>query len=277
SVISALDVSATDPEVLYYGAYGSMGIYRLDDAAGSNPAQTKLTIPGTISGSYPSCITVDDDDPSRVFVAFSNYEIISLYMTVDSGLNWQSISGNLEENTDGSGAGPSTNWISILKYDGNTTYYVGTSIGLFSADQLVGDSTVWIKEGANSIGNVVVHMVKTRDHDGLVAVATHGNGVYSNKQQSPPASNPVVQRHYQPVVYPNPVIGNGDVFFELKQAVSDLLIKIYTIEGKLVYTSREEYTKKLKWKGVTRSSGFFIYQLKVNGFEFYGKLLVIKP
>jgi len=56
---------------------------------------------------------------------------------------------------------------------------VGTSVGLYSTTALKGDSTVWVQESQDAMGNVIVDMIDARSTDGFVAVATHGNGVYS--------------------------------------------------------------------------------------------------
>ena len=57
--------------------------------------------------------------------------------------------------------------------------YAATSVGLFFTERLNGHNTVWRKEN-NIIGNALGEKVYTRK-DGLVAVATHGNGLFSAK------------------------------------------------------------------------------------------------
>jgi hypothetical protein len=67
----------------------------------------------------------------------------------------------------------------MLLYQGKKIIFAGTSSGLFSTRELNGDSTLWVREGASSIGNVIVDDIDTRLTDGFMAIGTHGNGVYS--------------------------------------------------------------------------------------------------
>jgi len=189
--ITAVGVSRSNPKhVLYFGASdpssspGPSRIYRLRNSA-SAPAST---VPEDVTsenqfpaGGYVSSIAVDPRDADRVLVTLSNYGVRSVFYTSNGGQTWTDVSGNLEENSDGSGDGPSVRWASILPQPGRnqTTYYVGTSIGLFATTALNGSSTVWGQRGPRSIGNVVVDQVRARQSDGLVLAATHGNGLYS--------------------------------------------------------------------------------------------------
>lgn len=104
--------------------------------------------------------------------------MLSLFYSTNGGTNWSAVSGNLEQNPDGSGNGPSVRWGSILPLGSSKVYFVGTSTGVYSTTTLSGSSTVWVQEGSSNIGSVVVPMIVTRPLDGLVIVATHANGVF---------------------------------------------------------------------------------------------------
>lgn len=180
--ITAIAAATGGPAArLYYGTNDGR-LYRLDDRTAGDPASLvaeDITSQSFPTGAYLTSIAVDPVDPDRVVVAFSNYRIESVFMTADGGESWQSISGNLEENPGGSGNGPSVRTVAILHRGGGTYYLAGTSTGLYSTTRLDGANTVWMKEGAEVIGNVVVDMLDVRQSDGFVAVATHGNGIYS--------------------------------------------------------------------------------------------------
>lgn len=142
----------------------------------ASPAAENLTGDNFPSEGYISGIDVNPFNNNKVLVSFSNYEIPSVFYTSDGGETWTDVSGNLEENPDGTGSGPS---VRIARIHGNNTkFYVGTSTGLYSTSDLNGASTIWEREDANGIGNAVVEHMITR-LDGLVVAATHGNGVYS--------------------------------------------------------------------------------------------------
>ena len=178
SELSYLAVSVNPPDRLYYGS--SLGkLYRLDNARTGNPVPVEITGPGFPPQAFVAHIDVDPLDADKVMVTFSNYGVQSLFHTNDGGSTWQAVGGNLEEHPDGSGAGPSVRCTKKLERQGKTVWFAGTSCGLYSTRELKGDSTIWVKEGAGTIGNVIIDDLDTRMTDGFIAVATHGNGVYS--------------------------------------------------------------------------------------------------
>ena len=62
-------------------------------------------------------------------MTFANYNVPSIFHSTDGGITWDDISGNLEENLDGTGSGPSVLWAENYP-DG--TLFVGTTVGLFT-------------------------------------------------------------------------------------------------------------------------------------------------
>jgi len=188
--IRALTISKEPANILYYGTSNGK-FYKMINALVGDPEPIDITgneFPDANIGS----VFVNPADTSELFVTFTNYEVLSIWHSSDGGSNWESISGNLEENADGTGNGPSVRWISMLKMAGDDPiYFVGTSTGLYSTTNLEGSSTVWTQEGASVIGNVVVTMIKTRE-DGYVAVGTHGNGMYSANYSSTTVNPPVL-------------------------------------------------------------------------------------
>ncbi len=175
SVITGLDVSRFPvANRLYYGTSSGL-IFKvenanIDDQTPVDISSGKGLPPGNINQIY-----VDPNNSDRVFAVFSNYNIKSIFMSKDAGETWESISGNLEQNEDGTGNGPSVRWFSIN--GNNNLYFVGTSTGLYATYYLNGDRTRWYREPC-IVGNVVVPQVRTRE-DGFVAVAAHGNGIYN--------------------------------------------------------------------------------------------------
>jgi hypothetical protein len=179
--ISALDISKNPANVLYYGT--SLGyIFKLDDISKDYPQKTEISNGyGLPANAYVSSIYVDPSDADKVFVTFSSYSVPSVFYTTDGGASWTDLSGNLEENPDGTGSGPSVRSITkVYAGQGKYKYFVATSTGLYSTNKLNGQSTTWQKEGATKIGNVVIDMVKGRE-EGMIFVGTHGTGVYSGK------------------------------------------------------------------------------------------------
>ncbi|MDT3741432.1 MAG: T9SS type A sorting domain-containing protein [Candidatus Kapabacteria bacterium] len=174
--ITAVSVSKKPANIVYYGSrYGNL--FKIVDADKGNPVPVNVTGNDFPNG-YVSSIAFDPDNADIVIVSFSNYNILSIFMTTDGGNNWFPISGNLEERPDGGGSGPGVNWVNILKVNNKKVYFAGTNIGLFSTAFINGTATAWQMEGPESIGNMVIDMVDVRQEDGYVAVATHGTGVF---------------------------------------------------------------------------------------------------
>ncbi|MFC5047654.1 T9SS type A sorting domain-containing protein [Aquimarina hainanensis] len=167
---------------LYYGTNNGF-IYRMDNANIDNQAVVDISSGKGLPPGHVSDITVDPSNSDRLIVSFSNYGIQSLFLSDDAGETWVNISGNLEENPDGTGNGPSVRGAAFF---GSSQGFFGTkrqkvfaatSTGLYYANSLRGEKTRWIKEPI-VIGNAVIHQVKTRK-DGFVGVAAHGNGLFS--------------------------------------------------------------------------------------------------
>ncbi|MBK7986616.1 MAG: hypothetical protein IPK11_06830 [Ignavibacteria bacterium] len=175
--ISALALGKNS-SVLYYGT--SQGkLYRLDDATKGQPVPKELK--GSFPTAYISSIVVDNDNADHVVLCFSNYGVQSIFATFDGGNTWSSVGGNLDRHPKGTANAPAVKCVEIIQYRGKKVYYVGTSVGVFSTMFLNGNKTVWVQEGDSDIGNVPADMIKVRQADTMVFVATHGAGVYSAK------------------------------------------------------------------------------------------------
>lgn len=183
--ITAFSSSYDNPKHrLYYGT-SNKAIYRIEDSRESN--LNAIGITGNIlTGGWTSSISIDPRDADKVLVTYSNYRVHSVYYSENGGATWLPTAGNLEDEQPvgsppglGLGDGPSVRASAIVPTISGTRYFVGTSIGLFSTDELKGDSTIWVQEAENSIGNAVVDMIDYRETDGFMAIATHGKGVYT--------------------------------------------------------------------------------------------------
>ena len=291
-VISTLDVSTTPANRLYYGT--SEGeVYRLDGANSGNPTPVNKTSasfpkydPETQIYPYISCVAVNPENADEVMAVFSNYSIISLWHSSNGGDSWQNISGNLEQNPDGSGNGPSVRWAEILPTDLGTIYLVGTSTGLYSSVKLNGTSTVWAQEGPTTIGNVVVDMIDSRTTDDLVVVATHGNGMYSSNVLVSIKENPenIVSDFQLRQNYPNPFNPNTTIEYKIAES-APVTLKIYNIQGKeiatLVNSDHTPGNYSVSWNGQDRfgqpvASGAYIYQLKAGKHQVSKQMVLMR-
>jgi len=192
SSITALDASKFPvANTLYYGT-NSGGIYKVENANLDAQAVTDLSSGKGLPPGFVNDIYVDPNNDQRVFVVFSNYRIPSLFMSENGGDTWVNISGNLEENRDGSGNGPSVRSFAIS--GNNNIFFVGTSTGLYITYNLNGEFTSWYRE-SGVIGDAVVMDVKTRK-DGYMALATHGNGIFDAAFYAAPSPEPSLSVAY---------------------------------------------------------------------------------
>ena len=179
--ISTLAASHNPPGRLYYGT--TLGeVYRVDRAR--EPVIDVRPVGRAIfpENAYAACLAVDRQDSDHFLVVFSNYNLLSLFSSDDGGETFEPVSGNLEEFPDGSGSGPSVRWVEIVNLkNGKNRYFVGTSTGMYTTEQLRGPQTMWKKESDDLIGNSLVTMIRYRADDGSVFAATHGNGIYQSR------------------------------------------------------------------------------------------------
>jgi len=234
-VITSVAVSKSNPaHRLYIGTSASI-LYRIDNADKGDPDFQRIT--SLLNGGNISCIAIHPDNADKILAVFSNYNVYSLFYSDNGGSSWSKVGGNLEENTDGTGDGPSLRWVSILPIKGKNLYLAGTSIGLFGTDSLEGLNTKWIQLGAKTIGNVVVDMIKVRPSDGQVVVATHGSGLFSAKFTSVEEALGTRESRYEQdfglCIYPNPV-KNELIFYPSCLSENMLTYRILDMKGTLV-------------------------------------------
>jgi hypothetical protein len=249
--ISALAISHIPANRLYYGTVKGK-VYRMDSAAGADPSVKNITGPGFPSTAYVSCIAISPVNADQVIVVFSNYNVQSLFYTTNGGTSWTNISANLEQFSDGTGNGPSCRWAAIMPVgnSGKTAYFIGTSTGLYATDSLKANKTVWTHQSPDGIGNNIVTMIDTRISDGLVALATHGNGVYTAHinfayQVSGIDDHELALTGFENLkCYPNPAMTGGNITLECEQDITGTTsVTLLNEEGKSVGVYRNVFIK----------------------------------
>ncbi|QMU27035.1 WD40/YVTN/BNR-like repeat-containing protein [Adhaeribacter radiodurans] len=282
--ITAVAVSKTPADIVYFGTDNGK-LFKLTNPGGATPARTTITGTNFPPG-YISCIAVNPADANEVIVTFSNYGVLSLFQTKDGGTTWVAVAGNLEQRPDGTGNGPSTRWVSILPSTtgGQTKYFVGTSTGLYATANLQGEQTIWLKEGQTTIGDVPVDMVLSRSVDNLVAVGTHGNGVYTVNYnvdiESPAATDQIAVK-----AYPSPFTVNKPITIEYTiPRQSRVIIKIYDVAGRLITTlldeSKQPGNNTVQWNGRSSTGaqvhrGMYLYTVATANDMESGKVLFL--
>lgn len=284
--ISAVVASKSPANRVYYGTQGGK-VYRVDAANTGNPMPTEVTGAGFPATSpNVSCIAVNPRNGDTAIVVFSNYSVQSLFLTTNGGTSWTDISGNLEQNANGSGNGPSTRWAAIMPTSTGAIVYVATSTGLYSTSTLNGTSTVWAQEGATTIGNVVVSMVVARQVDGFLVAATHANGIFTSNALTSVNDAPTAQPTQFTLEpnYPNPFNPSTRIRYTLTER-GKVRLSIYDESGKQVATlvdqEKSAGTFEVTWNartdaGTVVSSGVYFARLEQKGLSKIQKLVFIK-
>ncbi len=203
--ITAMLSSKNQSDILFYATEKGK-LFRLRNASSNSSVPQNISGTNFPANAYINCIVQHPTDTSKLFVVFTNYGVLSVFYSVNSGAAWTAVSGNLEQNIDGTGNGPSCRWMTIANVGDSLIYFVGTSTGLYATKTLNGMQTKWTNQSSDIIGNNIVMMMDFRAIDGMFVVATYGAGIFSNKIQSiHEAVDEKSKLNDQIKIYPNPV------------------------------------------------------------------------
>ncbi len=280
STITAVSVSTTPANRVYFGS-AEGGVFRADNANTATPSFFNITDAAMPAG-YVSCIAIDPTNADNAMVVFSNYNVISLYYTTNGGVSWTAVAGNLEQNPDGTGNGPSCRWAAIRNVPGGKVFLVGTSTGLYVTSTLNGMSTVWQRQAPSTIGRGIVNAIATRESDGLVVVATHGNGVYSGTVNSlVSAPNPATKLSAFRLSqnYPNPFNPSTTIEYQLPSP-SAVKLEVFDALGRKITTlvnERQDAGKhQVQFNAAGLASGAYFYKLQAGNNVETRKMLLVK-
>jgi len=157
-------------------------------------------------------------------------------------------------------------------------------VGLFATETLMGTSTVWVQQAANTIGNTVCTMIDTRLSDGLVAVATHGKGMFTANitSKSDIVSINDISKQSESFflnAFPNPAKQEAKINFRLKTKTK-ITLRVYDISGKEIKTLENaelpegEYNYSFERDGLP--SGIYYYSLSSPDKRKTGKLIFVE-
>ncbi|NJN28244.1 MAG: T9SS type A sorting domain-containing protein [Cyclobacteriaceae bacterium] len=272
--ISALAASYNPAGKLYYGTTNGR-LFRIENVREKAYSVKEITATPFPSMAYISCIAIDRKNSNKLIVSFSNYNVISLFYSQDGGVSFANISGNLEENEDGSGGGASVRWVEIVsKEQGPAQVFAATSTGIYGTEELDGNNTQWQQHGSSTVGNALVTMIKYFAADGTIVAATHGNGMYEaylDKVWATEISNADLPFTVSDP-YPNPSGGQVTIPFTIPKD-GMVRARIYSPLGQMVKTLlwSVQYRGKnvLVWDGTNEAgapvaSGTYICRLEYD-------------
>jgi len=264
--ITCIRTSVTPSNILYYGT-DSKYIHRVDGANVGDPAHVAITNIPTGSGVHCADIAIHPEDPDKIMVVFSNYNTYSLFYSDDAGGSWSKVAGNLEQNTSGSGNGPSCRTAQIIPLGNSTLYVVGTSIGLFATSNLDGPNTVWEMIAKDDIGNVIIEQIDYRHSDGRFTVATYGSGIFQTTLTEIGDVLTVNDIDVNELtIYPNPTSDIINIEFDVKKE-DKVSWTLYNEVGKIISTASEKVItgeNNLTINCSSLKSGIYFVSLNIN-------------
>ncbi len=276
---TALAMSKAAGSLLYVGD-DSGNLYKISDVSNTTSAFTDITGANFPSG-YISTIAVDPNNGNNVLVGFSNYSILSLFFSSNGGTSWTEVAGNLEENADGSGRGPSIRSVKILPVTGGYVYIAATSIGLFTTSNFNGRNTVWAVESPNEIGNTIVESVDIREIDGTVVAGTFGKGVYSTKMLVTGVDDEITlpNKFSLSQNYPNPFNPSTIINYTLAQN-SKVKLEVFNTIGQKVETLVNKEvtagTHNVTFNANNLASGVYLYKITTANFSESKKMILLR-
>ncbi len=237
---------------LFIGTDGGK-VYRLDNAskAAVNAVPRDITPTSMTAGSYVAGISINPRNPDTVMVVVSNYDagttvINNIFWTgnaMSASPTWQVLDGAL-------GPVSSQSCAIVVKTTG-VEYYVGTSIGLYSATAINGNTTQWFNEGAGMLKRAIIRSLYYRQKDNTLVVGTHGNGAFAADMGGAVAlgnnivtsiSNPITNdRNFIRSVFPT--IAKSDVYFNTGNlfTVRNITVQLFGMNGQQVYSRQQGY------------------------------------
>lgn len=267
--ITAITSSLSQPDLIYYGTQKGQ-LFKLAHASDSNPVAVNIRGSNFPNG-YINCIATDPTDSNKLYCVFSNYAILSVFYSNNGGSSWTAISGNLEQNANGSGYGPSCRWFTVAPLPDSTLYFVGTSTGLFATSKLDGMNTVWSRQGPRSIGYNVVTMMDYRSTDHTLAVATYGAGAFTAQLAARDHTSLKENELLKDLqIYPNPA--TDFIALDIADTKAWIRTEIYTLSGQNVLTNETGHNRRIEIGNLNK--GIYLVRIHVGNAVACKKILV---
>jgi hypothetical protein len=234
-------------------------IYRVDDPRNANAFAPPVDITPPLPAGQTNLgnvqdIAVNPNNDEEIMAVVTNYGVVSIWWTNNAKSvtpTWRNAEGNLTIPSVRSCA------IVVKKDAANnpvTEYYVGTSVGLYSASNLnitlpAGTPPVWQREGGSMLNFAVVQSLAYRPVDNVLLVGTHGNGMYYGFMGTPnfipnqaTGFNPITNdRNFIRTVLP--VLTPGQVQYTTGNmtGIKKITVQVMDLTGRVVYRKETGY------------------------------------
>lgn len=245
-----------DGDIIYAGTTGGE-VYRVsglnaawqfdDYNFSSTNSLIKCKRIGTFSGRSITGIAVDPNNPDNVIVTCGNYNNRAYVYRTD----FATTAGdpfNTFESIQGTGLGEFPVYSAVIDKNNNQNIIIGTEFGVYATNNgfTANPSDVsWSEENVN-LARVPVYEVQQQvfnfnyaTNDGVIYAGTHGRGIFRTdkyvgiRDLGRSSSNSSFESKIK--LYPNPVVDNATIEFNLKSR-ENVKLSVYSLTGRLVYT-----------------------------------------
>ena len=250
--------------VLYIGTTNGK-IFRLDNPRNSAASAVPVEIsPSSMANLNIQDIAVNPNDDNEIIVAITNYasgasltNVTNIWWSNNAksaAPTWRQAEGNLA-GTANSGYISARSCMIVAKKDASnnpvTEYYVGTAAGLFGVENLgttliASGSPVWQRESPGVLNFAVIASLVYRPVDNVMAVGTHGNGIFYTMLGTPNMvtgiDDPVLNdKNFITAVMPtfgsNTIQYKTGNMFEIKK----IAVQLYNMQGQEIYRKEANY------------------------------------
>jgi photosystem II stability/assembly factor-like uncharacterized protein len=239
----------------------------------TNGGVSWANVTSTLPDRYPVDISVDPNNSSNVYVAFSGFGTSHLYKSINGGSSWINIGNGLPDV-------PTSAVVVDPKY--SSIVYVGNDLGVYNSKD---SGNTW-NDFNSGLGDAMLTMdLAVSPANRMLYAASHGRGVYRIKLEEP---EPVkVENENVSAVkgfelyqnYPNPF--NPGTRISWRSAIgSQQTLKVYDVLGNEVATLANEWREagshSVNFDASGLSSGIYYYQLKAGDFIQAKKMIFAK-
>ncbi len=241
----------SDPSVLYAGFSAPRNIHRSTDRG---ETWTQLSVTG-IPSRQITRLRVHPLDPNTVYATYSGFSTNNVWKSVNGGVDWTSIGGNLP-------AIP-VNAIAIDPDDPNVIY-VGTDLGVWRTED---GGALWLPYG-NGLPNTVVGDLRINENERILRCGTYGRGLWEIPLTEAGAGT--VQENAIPAarlqilqLFPNPIAAGArsGVRFALAEA-GRVRVQLFDASGRLIEQpfdgDLEAGTHRIDWPSRAPSGVYFV-------------------
>jgi len=168
-----------------------------------------------------------------LLVTFSNYGVTSVFASFDGGSSWFNKESNLPDMP--------VRW-SLFSKENSKQVLLATEIGVWETFDITAEEVVW--EISGNLPNVRVDMMRIREDDNKVVVATHGRGTFTTNFRSNIGVSKekiIADKNINVRIYPNPT--KNKIFVEIEE--NSGVISIFDLQGKKVFEKNINKSKSV--------------------------------